>query len=79
MPIGRKLRQRLDVVWSHGLEVGKDQGLEMLRVSHYRYVPRSNGSGYGWEVWDKKEERFVSTKELLKMSLAQLDEALEFN
>lgn len=33
----------------------------------YRFVPRANGKGVGnWDVFDKKEQRFLSRSEVAK-------------
>lgn len=48
-----RLKRNTDIVWDNDFDK--------------RYVPKANGPGGGWDVYDKVEKRFVSSDELRGM------------
>ena len=59
MKQGRKINRVLKLVWYN--EEGK------------RYIPRALNPGvdYSWGVWDRRNQRFVNTKDLVDIEASE--------
>lgn len=58
LPNDNNIQRRLNVIWLHAED-----------HEQWRYIPRHNGkSRYGWNVWDKKRERFLRDSEVKRLS-----------
>ena len=64
-----KLQRKLDVVF---FETTGNDPFGIHRSDLRRFVAKSLDSGNGWGVFDRKKLKFLSPKELAKLSLVAL-------
>lgn len=70
------LKRNTRIIFEHAAIVGGDP----FSVMNWRYIPRANGaSTYSWDVFDKKEDRFLSQREVRRLSEDQCREKLDAN
>ena len=71
--MGRKMRQRLEVIWAKGAPITGVQPSPMPDViAPDRYVPKALGMGPGWGVWDRKAGRHLTDAEVARTSMEDL-------
>jgi hypothetical protein len=70
--MGRKMRQRLEVIWAKGTPITEALPSPMLDVAPDRYVPMALGMGPGWGVWDRRIGRHLTDAEVARTSMDDL-------